>query len=84
MWVSAVLRLLRSCSEDACVSNNKNRIPEARLGGLFVRNIYKKDGILYSGRRNSFPLYSGLFYLGEIIISGMGFKGGGEMEGRLV
>jgi len=45
---------------------------------LFVRNIYKKDGILYSGRRNSFPLYSGLFYLGEIIISGMGFKGGGD------
>jgi len=83
LWVSAVLRLLRSCSEDAYVSNNKNRIPEARLGGLFVRNIYKKDGILYSRRCNSFPLYSGLFYLGEIITSGMGFKRG-EEEGRLV
>ena len=78
------MRLLRSCSEDAYVSDNKNRIPEARLGGLFVRNICKKDGILYSRCCNSFPLYSGLFYLGEIITSGMGFEGGREVEGILV
>lgn len=35
-------RLLGCCSEVAYVSDNKNRIPEARLGGVFVRNIYKK------------------------------------------
>jgi hypothetical protein len=83
LWVSSALRLLGSCSEAAHVSDKKNRIPEARLGGLFVRNMYKKDGILYSRRCNSFPLYSCLFYLGEIITSGMEFKGG-EKEGRLV
>jgi hypothetical protein len=82
LWVSSGWRLLGSCCEVAHVSD-KNRIPEARLGGLFVRNIYKKDGILYSGRCNSFPLCSGLFCLGGIITSGMEFKGG-EKERRLV
>jgi hypothetical protein len=47
----------------------KNRIPEARLGGLFVRSIYKKDGY------NISPLFSGLFYLGELIASGKEFEG---------
>jgi hypothetical protein len=52
----------------------KNRFPEARLGGLFVTSICKKDGY------NSFPLFSGLFYLGELIASGKAFKGGMEQR----
>ena len=65
-------------------TRHKNRIPKARLRGLFGRNIYKKDGMPVLDVI-AFHCIGGLFYLGEIITRGKKFgRDGKKKETRLI